>query len=157
MGVDFGVILAADLKNALRFHVRWPNRRLRVTHRSPSHQNSKKLTDISLWVSILGLFWPLISIMPIDRRSAGQESPAASQGSPAARRHTKILKNDIYINIGIDFGVIWAADFNNVKRFYVCRPTRRPADTRRHTKMFRKQQIYRYKYRFYDYLGCWFR
>ena len=66
MGVDFGVIWAADFDNAIRFHVRRPARRLRVTRRPPSHQNSKEMTDISSWVSILRLFGPLISIMPLD-------------------------------------------------------------------------------------------
>ena len=45
--------------------------------------------------------------------------------------------------MGIDFGVIWVADFNIAIRFYVRRrqkdtrrrlyDTRRPKDTRRHT------------------------
>ena len=66
MGIDFGVIWAADFNNAIRLDVRRPARRPKVTRRPPSQQNSKKMTDISLWVSILGLFGPLISIMPLD-------------------------------------------------------------------------------------------
>ena len=89
MGIDFGVIWAADFDNAIRFHVRRPARRLRVTRRPPSHQNSKDMTDISLWVSILGLFRPLISIMLLDFMSA--DLPAGFR-STAARRHNKILK-----------------------------------------------------------------
>ena len=38
---------------------------------------------------------------------AGQRSPADR------RRHTKILKNSRYIVIGVDSGVIWAADFDS--------------------------------------------
>ena len=51
---------AADFFNVLRFYDRRP----------PSLQNSKDMTDIMLWVSILGLFWPLISIMLSDFMSA---------------------------------------------------------------------------------------
>ena len=57
MGIDFGVNWAADFDNAIRFKVRRPARQQRVTLRPPSHQNSKQLTDISLWVSILGFYW----------------------------------------------------------------------------------------------------
>ena len=89
MGVDFGVIWAADFDNDIRFHVRRPVRRLRVTRRPPSHQNSREMTDIALWVSILGLLGPLIKKMPSDFTSA---APPAGQGSPAARRRTKILR-----------------------------------------------------------------
>ena len=53
MDVDFGAIWAADFDNAIRFHVRRPARRLRVTLRQ--NKNSKDMTDVSLWVSILGL------------------------------------------------------------------------------------------------------
>ena len=70
MGVDFGVIWAADFDNDIRFNVRRTARRLRVTRRPPSHQNIKKTTDISLWVSILGLFGPLISITTLDFMSS---------------------------------------------------------------------------------------
>ena len=59
----FGVIWTADFNNLIRFYVRHPARRPRVTRFPLSHQNFKKTTDISLWVSILGLFVPLISIM----------------------------------------------------------------------------------------------
>ena len=89
MGVDFGVIWAADFNNDIRFYVRRPTRRPKDTRRPPSHQNSKIMTDISLWVSILGLFGPLISIMTLDFTSA---APPAGQRTPAARRHTKIQK-----------------------------------------------------------------
>ena len=70
MGIDFGVIGAADFNNAIRFYVRRPTGRSRVTRRPPSHQNIKITTDISLWVSILGLFGPLISITTLDFMSA---------------------------------------------------------------------------------------
>ena len=70
MGIDFGVIGAADFNNAIRFYVRRPTRRSRVTRRPPSHQNIKKTTDISLWVSILGLFGPLIPITILDSKTA---------------------------------------------------------------------------------------
>ena len=94
MGIDFGVIWTADFNNVNRFYVRRPARRLRVTRRPPSYQNSKKMTNVSLWVSILGLLGPLISIMPSDFTF---NAPPAGQGSPAARRHTKILrKQQIY-------------------------------------------------------------
>ena len=66
MGIDFRVIWAADVNNAIKLDVRRPNRRPKVTRRPPSQQNSKKMTDIWLWVSIFGLFGPLISIMPLD-------------------------------------------------------------------------------------------
>ena len=46
MGVDFGVIWAAEFDNIIRFEVRRPARRPRVTRRPPSHQNSKEMTDI---------------------------------------------------------------------------------------------------------------
>ena len=70
MGIDFGVIGVADFNNAIRFYVRRPTRRSRVTRRPPSHPNIKKTTDISLWVSILGLFGPLISKTTLDFMSA---------------------------------------------------------------------------------------
>ena len=58
MGVVFGVIWAADCNNAIRFHVRQPARRLRVTRRLLAHQNSRVMIDISLWVGIdLGVIW----------------------------------------------------------------------------------------------------
>ena len=62
MGIDFGVIWVAYFNNVIRFYVRLPARRPRVTRRPPSQQNSK-MTDIVLWVSILGIFGSLISIM----------------------------------------------------------------------------------------------
>ena len=43
--------------------------------------------------------------------------------------------------MGIDFGVIWAADFDDDIRFYVHHPPRRPWVTRRHTKF---KENYRY-------------
>ena len=70
MGIDFGVIWAADFNNVKRFYVRRPDRRQRVSRRPPSHQNLQKTTDISLWVSFLGLFGPLIAITPLDFMSA---------------------------------------------------------------------------------------
>ena len=89
MGIDFGVIGAADFNNAIRFYVRRPTRRSRDTRRPPSHQNSKEMTDVSLWVSILGLFGSLISIIALDFTAP---APPAGQRTPAARRHTKIQK-----------------------------------------------------------------
>ena len=80
MGIDFGVIWTADFNSAIRFYVRRPARRPRVTRRPPSQQNSKEMTNIALWVSILGLFGPLISIMPLDFMSA---DPTGGKGSPA--------------------------------------------------------------------------
>ena len=70
MGIDFGVIWAADFNNVIRFYDRRPARRPRVNRRPPSLKNSKDMTDISLWVSIQGLFRPLISIMLSDFMSA---------------------------------------------------------------------------------------
>ena len=86
-GVDFGVNWAADFNNAIRFQVRRPARRPRVTLRPLSHQNSYEMTDIWLWVLSQGLFVPLISIMPIDIWYA---APPADKGLPAARHHIKI-------------------------------------------------------------------
>ena len=43
--------------------------------------------------------------------------------------------NNRCIVMGIDFGVIWVAEFNNVIRYYVRRPAHRLKDTRRHTKI----------------------
>ena len=69
MGIVFGVIWVADFNNTIKFYVHRLARRPRVTRRPmftrrpPSQQISKKVTDISLWVSILGLFGPLISMM----------------------------------------------------------------------------------------------
>ena len=83
MGVDFGVIWAADFNNGIRFYVRRPARRPKDTRRPPSHHNSKEMTDISLWVSIFGFFGSLISIMSLDFTSA------AGYWTPAARRHIK--------------------------------------------------------------------
>ena len=57
-------------------------------------------------------------------------NPPADQGSPAARRHTKIKKDGRYIVMGIDFGVIRTAEFVNAIRIYVRRPARRPRATR---------------------------
>ena len=77
---------------------------------------------------MLGVFGPLISIMLLDFTST--DLPAG-QGSPAARRHTKIKEDDKYIVMGIDFRVIWAADFKNTIIFYVRCPARLPRVTRR--------------------------
>ena len=54
--------------------------------------------------------WPLILIVPLDMRSS---KPTAGQGPTAARRHTKILRKRHIIIMGVDFVVIWAADFDN--------------------------------------------
>ena len=48
MGVDFGVIWAAEFDNIIRFEVRRPARRPRVTRHPPSHQNSKKMIRVGL-------------------------------------------------------------------------------------------------------------
>ena len=45
MSVDFGVIWAAEIDNVIRFSVRRPSRRPRVTRHPPSHQHSKEMTD----------------------------------------------------------------------------------------------------------------
>ena len=55
----------------------------------------------------------------------------------------------MYIVIGVDSGVIWAADFDNGISCKVRRPARRqgsPADRRRHIKLLR---IYCYWCRFW--------
>ena len=70
MGVDFGVIWAADFDNDIRFNVRRPARQLRVTRRPPSHQYTKEMTDVSFFVSILELLRPLISITTLYLMSA---------------------------------------------------------------------------------------
>ena len=69
-----------------RIYRRPPITTAAANRRPPSHQNSKEMTDISLWVSILGLFGPLNSMMTLDLPSA---DPPAGHWSPAARRHTK--------------------------------------------------------------------
>ena len=69
MGVDSGVLWVADFENDLRFQVRRPNRRQRVNRRPPSRLNSKKMIDMSSWMSILGFSGSLISIMTLDFRS----------------------------------------------------------------------------------------
>ena len=93
MGIDFRVIWVSDFNNTIivyaRLPTRRPARRPKVTRRPPSQQNSKKMTDISLWVSIFGLFGSLISIIRLYFTSA---SPTAGQESPTARRHTKMLR-----------------------------------------------------------------
>ena len=75
MGIDFGVIWAADFDNTIKFYLRRPARRPTVTRRPPSHKSLKDMTsatrppakghppshkydkekDISLSVSIFGL------------------------------------------------------------------------------------------------------
>ena len=60
----------------------------------------------------MGLFGLLNSIMSLDFRSA---APPAVQGSPAVT--PKFKGDDRYMVMGVDFGVIWAAEFNNVIRF----------------------------------------
>ena len=119
---DFRVIWVADCNYVIRFYVR---RQPKDTRRPPSHKNSKEMADILIWLLILGYIGPLILIMLLDFRSA---APPAVKGSPAARHKTKFKRDDRYMVMGVDFGVIWVADFNNVIRFYV---RRRPKDTRR--------------------------
>ena len=136
MGVVFGVIWAADCNNAIIFRVRRPAHRLRVTRRPPSHQNLKELTDISLWVSILGLFGSLISIIRIYFTSPPR-SPAMGHPPPVVT--SKFNEVDKYIVMGVEFGLIWAAEFDNAIRFYVCHPTRRSRATRRHKNLILKR------------------
>ena len=123
MGIDFWVIWVADFNNVIRFYVRRrqkdTRRRLLDTRRPPSHQNVMDMTIISLWVSILGLFGPLISIMSLDFTSA---APPPAKGRPPPAVTPKFKRDDRCIVMGIDFGVIWVAGFNNVIRFYVRRP-----------------------------------
>ena len=59
----------------------------------------------------MGLFGPLISITTLDLMSA--ELPAVT---------LKFKRDDRYIVMGIDLGVIGAADFNNVKGFTSAAP-----------------------------------
>ena len=115
MAIDLGVILVADSNNDIRFYIRQPTRLPRVTRRPPLHQNSKELTDISLWVSILGLFGSLIYIISLGFMST---IPPASQGSPAVMQIFK--GNNRYKVVGVNFGVVWAAYIDNAIRFYVC-------------------------------------
>ena len=143
IGIVFWVIWIADFNNAIRFYAHRPARRPRVTRRSmvtrrpPPHQNSKKMTNISLWVSILGLFGPLISIMTLDFTSADPPEPAKDYPPPADT--PKFKEDDKYIVMGIDFGVIWPADFDNTIRFYLRRPVRRPTVTR-HPPLHKNQR-----------------
>ena len=44
MGIDFGVIWAANFDNAVRFNVRRSTRRRRVARRPPANQNSEDVT-----------------------------------------------------------------------------------------------------------------
>ena len=44
---------------------------------------------------------------------------------------SKFRWDDRFIVMGVDFRVIWAADFNDVIRYYVRLPARRPRFTRR--------------------------
>ena len=76
----------------------------------------------------MGLFGPLISMITLDFTSA---APPAGQQSTPARRYTKIKEDDRYIVMGIDFEIIWAADYDNAVTFYVRRPAPRPWVTRR--------------------------
>ena len=128
MGINFGVIWAADSDDDIRFYARRP----RITRRPPSHQNSRKMTNISLWVSILGLFGPLISMMTLDFTST---TPPAGHGSPAVT--PKFKENYRYIVMGIDFGVIRVTEFDNDIRYYVRRPARRQRANRRHIKILK--------------------
>ena len=47
MGIDFGVNWAADFNYAIRFYVRRPTRRSRVTRRPPSDMKSNDVIEIS--------------------------------------------------------------------------------------------------------------
>ena len=114
------------------------------------------MTDISLLVSFFGLLGALISIMPLDFTPI---APLAGQGSPAGQwlpaATPKFKEDEKYIIMGIDFGVIWAADFDYDIRFYVRRPASRPRITRRpptHQKS-RKMTNISLWYRFWGYLA----
>ena len=122
---DFRNIQNKNLSAAAHHHRRRPSPPPPLAV-APKFQRDDRY--VSLWVSILGLLGPLISIMTLDFTSAA--SPAG-QRSPAARRYTKIKEDDRYIVIGIVFWVIWIADFNNAIRFYAHRPARRQGVTRR--------------------------
>ena len=111
-----------------RIYRRPPTTTAAANRRPPSHQNSKEMTDISLWVSILGLFGPPNSMMTLDLPSA---DPTPAMGHPPPAVTTNFKKDDRYNVMGIDFGVIWAADFNNTIRLDVRRPARRPKVARR--------------------------
>jgi len=102
------------------------------------------MTDISLWASILGLFGPLIPIMPLDFKSAdqpvGKGAPVVvttkflrdgsyiitgidswvicppAKGHPPPAVTPKLKRDDRFIVMGINFGVIWAADLYNAIR-----------------------------------------
>ena len=104
--IIYAKVSIINIPGNIIIYVRRPSRRPRITRRPPSHQNSKKMTDISLWVSILGLFGPLISIILLDFPSV---APSAGQRSPATRRYTKTKEDDRYIVMGIVFGMCEAA------------------------------------------------
>ena len=103
MGVDFGVIWAADFNNVIRFYVRRPARRRRVTRRHNKILKSERCNGMRI-------NWPLISILPLD--SCSPIRPALKGHSPPAVT-TKMTD----IDLGIDDGVIWAANFNTDIRF----------------------------------------
>ena len=53
---------------------------------------------------------------------AGVRPPPTPPLKPAPAVTPKFKRDDRCIVMGIDFGVIWVAGFNNVIRFYVRRP-----------------------------------
>ena len=94
---------------------------------------------VDLW-----LFGQLISIVPLDKRFA---APAAGKGPTAARRHTKMLRKQHIIIMGVDFGIIWAADFDNAIIYKVRRPAAGQGSPAAR-KNDKKQTIYHYWCRF---------
>ena len=54
----------------------------------------------------------------------------------------KFKRDDRCTVMGIDFGVIWAADFNKAIRFYVRRPARRQRVTRRRSRVAHRPPSY---------------
>ena len=111
MGVDFGVIWAANFGN-----VRQPAQQQRVA----VNQNSKEMT--------IFIVFGVIRVADFNNVIRFYVHRPARQ-IRVTRRQPKLKKDGRYIAMGIDFGVIWVSDFNNVIRFYVRRPARRPSVT----------------------------
>ena len=104
MGIDCWVIWVADFNSVMRFYVRRrqkdTRRRLLDTRRPPSHQNVMDMTIIPLWVSILGLFGLLISIISLDFTSAAPP-PAKGQPPPAVRPKFSREMTDVSLWVSI--------------------------------------------------------
>ena len=101
MGIDFRVIWVVDFNNTTIFYVRLPTRRPRATHRPPSHQIAKKMTNLSLWVSILRLFGQLNSIMLLDFTSAAAP-PAVTPKFKDNQTNGRISRKFTFIYISHD-------------------------------------------------------